>query len=61
MFDILCSQGVPYTSDAEVLHTSTYTPACSKMRMDVVEDNVVHWDSDGEETKIWEVRKQVLG
>jgi len=31
------------------------------MRMDVVEDNVVHWDSDGEEAKIWEVRKQVLG
>ena len=47
--------------DAEVLHTSTYTPACLNMRMDVVEDNVVHWDSDGEEAKIWEVRKQVLG
>jgi len=47
--------------DAEVLHTSTYTPACSNMRMDVVADKVVHWDGDGEEAKIWEVRKQVLG
>jgi len=51
----------PHLCDAEVLHTSTYTPACSNMRMDVVEDNVVHWDSDGEEATFWEVRKQVLG